>query len=258
MNANRNLFLRRRAWLFIVAVLLMSMLVLSACAGNSSPAVTNQPSQPTASGGPTSAPAQSSPTSIPQASATPTAVPSATPPPAPSDPQQALFAILKAATQAPPYHVSSTSTTDSGVTTVITGEVILPDRLHVKVSTGTEMLVVGDKSYQMVKGSWEPFPIDISSILNGLMGDTAGDPSKTVSNVQYLGQEDFNGASAQVYTYTSTVDLSGQTVTSQVKMWTANGLPVHQEINGEFAGIKSTTVQTITYDPSIKIEAPSP
>jgi hypothetical protein len=141
---------------------------------------------------------------------------------------------------------------------VITGEVSLPDHFHIKTSLGTEMLIVGDKSYRKVNGSWSPYPIDVASIVNGMLGSAAGDPSKTVSNVQYLGQEDFNGASTQVYSYTSTVDLSGQTVISQVKMWVANGLPVHQEIDGEFAGIKSKIVQTITYDPSIKIEAPTP
>jgi hypothetical protein len=264
MNINKTSLFRHRSWIYLAAVLLLSLVILSACAGKASPAATNPPAanslstQPAASGAQTSAPAQTSPTSVPQASPTPTTIPTATPPPAPSDPQQALIDILKSAMKAPPYHVSSTSTTDSGATTVITGEVILPDRMHIKVSTGTEMLVVGDKSYQMVNGNWTPFPIDISSILNGLMGDTAGDPSKTVSNVQYLGQEDVNGKSAQVYSYTSTVDLSGQTVTSQVKMWIVNGLPVRQEIHGEFAGIKSTTVQEITYDPGIQIEAPTP
>jgi hypothetical protein len=247
---------RRPTLVWIAAVMLLSLLALSACAGNSKPATnqpaaTSQPAQATASGGPPNSPAQASPTSAP------TVIPSATQPPAPSDPQQALIDILKSAMQAPPYHVSSTSTTDTGTTTVITGEVILPDHLHIKVSNGTEMLVVGDKSYQKVSGSWQPFPIDISSILNGLMGGDMGDPSKTVSNAQYLGQEDLNGVSTQVYSYTSTVDLSGDTVTSQVKMWIANGLPVRQEINGEFAGIKSKTVQVITYDPSLKIEAPT-
>jgi hypothetical protein len=75
--------------------------------------------------------------------------------------------------------------------------------------------------------------------------------------VQFVGWDNVNGTSAQVYTCTSSADLSGQTVTSQVKVWIANGLPVRLEINGEFAGIKSKTVQVITYDPSIKIEVPS-
>jgi hypothetical protein len=253
--------LPRRRILIWVAIGLLSLLALSACAGGSKPtanqpAATSQPAQATASGGQPTSPAQASPTSAPQPSAVPTAVPSATPPPAPSDPQQALIDILKSAMQAPPYHISSTTTSDSGTTTVITGEVALPDHMHIKTSHGTEMLVVGDKSYQMVNGSWQPFSIDISSILNGILGGAAGDPSKTVSNVQYLGQDNLNGAATQVYSFTSTADLGGETVTSQVKMWVANGLPVRQEINGEFAGIKSKTVQNITYDPSIKIEAP--
>ena len=203
-------------------------------------------------------PAQASPTSAPQPSATPTAVPSATPPPAPSDPQQALIDIMKSVMQAPPYHISSTSTTDSGTTTVMTGEVALPDHMHIKMSTGTEILVVGDKSYQKVNGSWQPFPVDIGNLLNGLLGDSASDPGKSVSNVQYLGQDNLDGVSTQVYSFTSSADLGGETITSQVKMWVANGLPVRQEIDGEYSGIKSKTVQVITYDPSIKIEAPAP
>jgi hypothetical protein len=260
MNINHVTLLRRGRLLWIATVLSLSLLALTACAGNSksSPTANSQPAQPTASGGQPTAPAQASPTSAPQPTAAPTEVPSATPPPAPSDPQQALIDILKSAMQAPPYHVSSTSTTDSGTTTVITGEVALPDHMHIKTSNGTEMLVVGDKSYRKVNGSWQPFSIDIGGILNGMLGGSMGDPSKTVSNVQYLGQDNLNGVSTQVYSFTSSVDLSGETVTSQVKMWVANGLPVRQEINGEFAGVKSKTVQVISYDPSIKIEAPSP
>lgn len=263
MNTNHNTLLRGRTWIWIAAIMLFGLLALSACAGNSKPATNqpaanNQPAQSTASGGQPSSPAQASPTSAPQPSAMPTVVPSATPPPAPSDPQQALIDILKSAMQAPPYHISSTSTTDSGTTTVMTGEVALPDHMHIKVSNGTEILVVGDKSFKMVNGSWQPFPIDISGMLNGLMGDSTGDPSKTVSNVQYLGQDNLDGVSTQVYSFTSSADLGGETITSQVKMWVANGLPVRQEINGEYAGIKSKTVQVIKYDPSIKIEAPTP
>lgn len=89
--------------------------------------------------------------------------------------KQTLFDVLKSAMQAPPYHISSTTTTDSGTTTVITGEVILPDRFHIKMSAGMEMLVVGDKSYQKVNGSWTAFPVDAGGIVNGLMGmESAG------------------------------------------------------------------------------------
>jgi hypothetical protein len=252
MNIGKIFPYRLRFSIVIVTVLLLSVMALSACAG--------KPAQPTLSAGQTSAPVQATAasTAVPPATQPPATQPPATQPPAPSDPQQALFAILNAAKQAPPYHISSTSSSDSGATTVITGEVSLPDHFHIKMSTGVEMLIVGDKSYRMVNGSWTPYPLDIASIVNGLTGSVTGDLSKTVSNVQYLGQEDLNGVSTQVYSYTSTVDFSGQTVTSQVKMWVANGLPVHQEIDGDFAGIKSKTVQDITYDPSIKIEAPTP
>ena len=50
-----------------------------------------------------------------------------------------------------------------------------PDRFHIKMSAGMEMLVVGDKSYQKVNGSWTAFPVDAGGIVNGLMGmESAG------------------------------------------------------------------------------------
>ena len=73
-----------------------------------------------------------------------------------------------------------------------------PDRFHIKVSTGSEMLVVSDKGYKMLNGSWTSFPIDIGSIVCGLMGGISGDPSKTIIDGQYVGQGSVNGASAQV------------------------------------------------------------
>ena len=47
-------------------------------------------------------------------------------------------------------------------------------------------------------------------------------------------------------------------VKSDAKVWidSASGRIVKSESEGEAMGIKSKTVQTIEYDPSIKIEAP--
>jgi hypothetical protein len=164
---------------------------------------------------------------------------------------------LHAMVQAGPYRIHSTTTTGDGNTIQMTGEVILPDRFHLVVN-GREILIVGNKTYQKEGDKWTEFPVDIGSIVSGLIGGMTAEMENGISDVQYIGPDTVNGVPAQVYQYTSSFKAGDQEVKSTVKLWVgvANGLPVRQEVDGEFAGIKSKTVQEIEYDPSIKIEAP--
>ena len=61
-----------------------------------------------------------------------------------------------------------------------------------------------------------------------------------------------------VYTYSSKVSFAGIDSTSTSKVWigVSDNLPHKAIVDGEALGVKSTTTQIISYDPSIKIEAP--
>jgi hypothetical protein len=173
------------------------------------------------------------------------------------DPQQAVVNALKKVMNAGPYHVHSVTTTADGNTTEMDGDVILPDRYHMTTSSG-EYIVIGSKTYMNLNGTWSLFPVDLGSIVSGLTSSFTSDVLNNVTNASYVGPDVAGGKPAQVYQFTESIQISDQAVTSNVKMWVgvANGLPVKMQVEGEFAGVKSTTVQDITYDSSIKIEAP--
>jgi hypothetical protein len=175
------------------------------------------------------------------------------------DPQTTVTNILSDFTKAPPYHVTMTVTTDTS-TLNMSADVILPDRFHItteRQGTTSEMLIVGDKSYNKVNGQWVASSLDIGSLTasfaDGLSKDT------TISNVKFVKSDTINGQPTSVYTFDSHYAVEGLTIDSSTTMWidTSNGLPVKMQIDSNAAGIQSHTEQSIEYDPSIIIEAPT-
>lgn len=184
--------------------------------------------------------------------------PSATVPPAtlPGDPRQAIISAMNAMREAGSYRVHVTS--KSGETsTEWNAEVILPDRFHIVMDIG-EYIIIGNKTYMKQGDQWAEFPVDIGSMVFPLLISTEKEAEASISDVQLVGQDTVNGEATTVYQYRSSGTLQGTEVTSMVKLWVRNSddLPVKQEINGEVAGVESTTVQDIEYDPTISIEPP--
>jgi hypothetical protein len=79
-----------------------------------------------------------------------------------------------------------------------------------------------------------------------------------INNAQAAGTEEVEGIEANVYTYDSVFENSGQTIEGSGKIWIdpANGLPLKLESEAEVQGVSSTTTQEIEYDDSITIEPP--
>lgn len=218
------------------------MILVAACSGAATPAVAT--------------PVQNGEIVAPFAArVTPTMVPTAVPAHGVSA-RQAVINAMHAVGSAGPYHIQST-TTSGGKTTVMTGEVILPDHFHL-TTNGHEMLMVGSKTYIRQNGQWVDFPIDIASIVTGMMGTLSVEAEKGITNAQMLGADTANGTPATLYQFNQTVNFGGTAVTSTVKLWvdSLRGLPVQQQIDGVVAGVPSMTLQVITYDPTIKITAP--
>ena len=251
-------------------------LLLSACGGS--------PAAPTAAPIATTAPA-ASPTVAPAAPVAATPIPAATkapvaatavPPtaaptatsapavaPAPSgNAKDAIIAALQATLKAGPYRTKSTIVSDSG-TINMTGEMIPPDKLHTTMkATDFEMenIIIGDKGWIKQGGKWAVSPMSGKAALESAFQNlTAEQLGITVSDAKAVGTEAVNGEQARVYTYTSTTDVGGSgKIISAVKLWVSvkSGLPIKQEIAGEAGGVKSNTVQTIEYDPTISVVPP--
>jgi outer membrane lipoprotein-sorting protein len=264
--------------LSLVAFLIVLAIFLTACGGNTTPTV----SSPTSAAAPanTAYPAAAAPAVPPTMvaypaaganAAAPTASASTNPneaypaagstPAAPAaasgDAKQALLAVMKNMLTAGPYRAKST-TTGGAKPVETTAEVILPDRFHVSINN-QEFIIIGKTTYMQQGGKWGVFPMDVGSIVTGLIGTLTADQENDISNVKVVGPDTLNGIPTTVYLYDSSATISGITAKSTVKMWVDNAknLPIQQQVDGEANGVKSTTMQTITYDPSIKIEDPT-
>ena len=197
------------------------------------------------------------PTAVPALPSAPAAAPAP-----PGSAKDAIIAAMQATRKAGPYRTKSTIVSDSG-TINMTGELIPPDKLHTTMKASNfemENVIIGDQGWIKQNGKWTVSPMSSKTVLqSAFLALTAEQLDLTISDAKAVGSEAVNGEQARVYTFTSTTDLgeSGKIV-SAVKLWVnaRSGLPVKQEITGEAGGIKSNTLQTIEYDPTISVVPP--
>jgi hypothetical protein len=175
------------------------------------------------------------------------------------DARTAVLNAIQAHLTAGPYQVIA-SITSGTTTTAMHGEVVLPDKFHLfsTLSGGPEReyIIIGSTTYAKVGGQWAQLQIDLSGMLANFIDRL--DP-EAISDVRLVGSEDVNGTPTFVYIYTYTNTVEGTLITSKVKMWVGvdSGLPLKQVVNGEVNGVNYQSEQTITYNSSIIIEAPS-
>jgi hypothetical protein len=175
------------------------------------------------------------------------------------DARTAVLHAIQAHLTAGPYRVVA-STTSGTTTTMMHGEVILPDRFHLfmSISGGAEReyIIIGSATYAKEGDQWLQLQIDLSGLLANFIDRL--DPD-AISDVRLVGPEEVNGTPALAYTYTYTSTIEGTLITNHDEMWVGvdNGLPIKQVIDGELNGTVYHMEQTIEYDASIIIEAPS-
>jgi type II secretory pathway component PulJ len=172
----------------------------------------------------------------------------------PSDPTEALASSLKAQLALPAYR-GNLESQYQGKTNSIIVEYMSPDRYRVK-NDSMEAILIGKETYINLSGKWSKMGTDLSSVISSFRDQKLIETG--LSNVKYFGSEQVNGISASVYTYTNSVDLNGQKMTADAKVWVsqANNLPVKMEVTGEVSGEK--TLSTITYDYASKVSIEAP
>jgi len=263
---------------FVLPLLLLTSLLLAACGGGSTAAPTSAPEQTAPTSAPEVKPTTAAATDAPAAAAATTAAtaatattapaataaPAATQPAAPvlpvGDPKAVVIKAIKAQlTAGPSRTLTLVETSDSK--TQLTSEMVLPDRLHIVMESDgkrvSETIIISDTMWTRTgDGAWNSSPGGAAML--SMMGEKEIDATtNSITDVKLVGPELLNGTPTWVYTFTS--DRADLGVTSQVKIWIGalTGLPLQQQVEGEVGGTKSKTTQTITYDPSIKIEAPA-
>jgi hypothetical protein len=241
----------------------MMAFILAACGG--APA-TNAPATLA-----TSAPAATSasqPTKASDATHAPeaTKAPEATTKPAQpaGDARAAIIAAFHKQLAAGPYR-SKTKVTSDKTNLEIVGEVIPPDRMHITSTTSghtSEQIFIGDQGWMRIgTGKWTiANSMLISTVLQQISGAALGDIDAIVIDAKAAGEDTIDGVKAWVYTYASDMTKAStpMDVKTNAKIWIseATGLIIRNESDGKAMGVTSHTVQTVEYDPSIKIEPP--
>ena len=235
-----------------LAFLLPGMLVLliSAC----SPAAPSTTQPPNA-------------TTAPVGAATPIA-PVATQPPAntsvlPTDPRAAVEYALRAQPKAMPF--KTTTTIDSGSKQMnTTVEIESPQRVMLVTDTRSVISLDGQCYEKTGDAAWQ-------TCTNAATGKTAlanassllddsviNDAISIIQSATLSGSETLNGINARIYDYTSSGKLMGMQVDSSSKMWVdeKTGLPIKVVTTSTVSGSTTTFTQLISYDPTIKVQAP--
>jgi len=239
----------RPSLIHVIATLLCSAALLTGCGGGEEPVA--------------SEPAIAAATVAVQTMPTATATPAPTAAEIPSDPQAAVIAAMRAQANAGPYRNQTTIISDDE-TVELSAEVIPPDRMRITNNLGgqsQEQILIGDQGWLKQGDTWVESPMSGTDLIAQASGEMVDEIVKTISDVTLIGPEPVDGVDALVYSYTSDMNKSDtmkMDVIGSVKVWiaTGSGLIIKQEIDDEMMGVKSKTVQVITYDPNITIEPP--
>ncbi len=171
--------------------------------------------------------------------------------------RDAVLKAMQAQRNAKAYRVHMTLN-DGRIQNVL--EYVAPDRFHLISSSGTETIIIGDKTYQRDKnGTWASLPIDVGGIVAQFRNPKYLDQlARGLTEVQQLGTDTLSGAAMTIYTFKTDQKVGDIAVTSTDKLWVGvnDGLPHKQEIQSHVGSVSSNTVNTIEYDPGIKIDPP--
>jgi hypothetical protein len=185
-----------------------------------------------------------------------------------------IKALLSLTTQ--PNLMDITTVLSDGTTQVTSIEFVPPDKKHIlDVNSGVEYLIAGGKVYSRSSpmGEWAITQMAASSFL-GDQPTTSQSIADSISNVQVLRKDTFDGKPVTIYSYDSTTTSNGQDLKSHNELWVgeADGYPHKLVANGailsastepnsgesRLSPVQAQTTTMITFDPSINIEAPNP
>ena len=224
------------------------LLILAACGGDEE--------EPTPTPIPP-APAVAEATTVPEATAAPEAAQAA---PVDGDPLAAVTGAMQAQLAGGPYRALTTVESE-GTITEMTAEVIPPDKMHVVIGGGNMEMILLEDALWSRSGETPWAQMGSPDMMQGILDSIQGSmDASTLSNVQFIGEEPVYGEATRVFSFTSTLGEGEGSISSDVKLWISidTGLPVRMESNGTGMGVTTHTVQTIEYDNTIVIEAPTP
>lgn len=165
-----------------------------------------------------------------------------------------------------PHRIESTITT-ADQTVVVSIQFVPPDRYLISSPDNfyRQIIILGDTVYGLANNQWEKLPLNPDQLINP---NALKEMETSLQEIQFEGQETLGGKTVNVFQFISQSTIGDNQVDQRNKLWVgaSDGLPYKLEIDGQIAamdartntiqGVKALTVQTIVYDPAIKIEAP--
>jgi len=179
-----------------------------------------------------------------------------------ADPLTPVLNAMRAQLRTKGVRVHSVITSD-GETVRNLIEFVPPESYHMVLNNGeSEIILVDGKTYTKTGGSWVAASMNLGSMTSQLIGEQLiEEVGKTISDVEVVGPEVYNGDLVMIYRYRQMMTAGDQTVAHSVsKLWIRMGdsLPVKLESEIVSGSVISTLSNLYEYDPSIRITAPEP
>ncbi len=149
---------------------------------------------------------------------------------------------------------------DISMTNVI--EYQAPDRYRMIMAAtediSMETIIIGDKMYQNLAGTWMENPFELGDQLSGMLSDPREMMEGSFEEFEFIGTEDVNGEPAKVYRFKVVDSSSGETLTTEIMLWVrvSDNLPVKQEMIFPGSDAPDKITQEYEYDIDITIEPP--
>ena len=182
-------------------------------------------------------------------------------------PLDVITKAMRSQFDAKSYRARMNLSASNGTTTAMLVEYVSPDRYHVVRDAGAgdqasklEYIIVGKDTYMKTgDGPWTKFPVDMGGMISSFKDPKTIEELNKGAEIKFVGPDTLDGMPMLVYQHTldNAGGLVGKVVT---KTWVAvaDGLPRKSESDGEYQGIKTKTVSTISdYNSDIKIELPA-
>ncbi|MCA1594119.1 MAG: hypothetical protein LC754_16000 [Acidobacteria bacterium] len=181
-------------------------------------------------------------------------------------PLDVMTRAMRAQLDAKSYRAHITSSTDNGTNSTMVVEYVAPDRYRMTregqaggKAYNMEYVITGDGMFlKAPNGQWVKSPIDASEMIKAFRDPKMLEELAKTGDVKFIGADVLDGMPMLVYQYTQTNPL-GMKMKSTAKTWLAvtDGLPRKTETDGEFEGMKTKTLVTISdYNSDIRIESP--
>lgn len=179
--------------------------------------------------------------------------------PAWADARAEVYAAWDAMVAAKSYR-AQIQTSSGGQTYQQTVEIIVPDRFRMIGGPGGDVVGTPQGAFIRLPGQdWTPAPPSVAEMSKSFMSAAYVEQAKrAITAVTALGTEVVAGKPARTYQVEQTMQVLDVESKTSTKLYVdiATGLPVRQEIDASARGNTAHTLQDISYESDLVIEAP--